>query len=825
MTSKNSFFPKKQTQKTTTDAANHIQTPQIVSWFRICCYDFKRRIWFLAISALINILFVIVPFLVAQTQFFHNQSISANLDWKIKDYFLSYFQADYFAFIGSVAIFMAILGAVSGFHYLQSRKESDRFHSLPVKRSRFFFVVYGNGLVIWLVPLLLCSLLVLVLTFTSIGGFSAAILQSVGKGILVTLMIFLIIYHFALLCVMISGNLLNTFFAMMVFGLGTMITYALLQFLFLEYLSTFITFSIPADALIWTAPFFSVLRFLIEFVSDPAWKSQLWGLYLGSSTLMALHLFLAWKLYCKRASELAGMGIENKWIQRFLRIPITFIMGLAGAFFFRMIFLHIDTGALGLTIFGCLLGAILSFGISNMIFDMSFRSFLRHKVQMLICCGATLIFFLCIVGGWFGYNRWIPDKNDIQSATFYFSNYHDNTYRYYVSSYGEFIRQPSDTILQNGVPSYQPTSELDASDFRYGNMNYTNIDSIHQALVTLVQNSRSQNLTNQSDILYMYPIPSEVRPTTFPVEVKITLDNGLHMYRHYSLNEMDFEAFWPILDSPEFRYHFFRLSENQIDPPKVVEFADFSHTTYQITRREDIQALFDAYQADFDAHYTPNELRTGLSIGYINFSFFNELYTQNSLEIHNVYENTISLLRTMFPDAIFDWEDLGIQAVNLSFPNLLNEQSLDTIGSWYGLSGYESMDKTMEDLFATWSQIAIQMGPDTVWNASPQYQLLITDPAQLSKLSEFLYFGNNSTINGAPLSYLSIGTAYLDRETAELLSTPEITDSAVQDNSAQEIARLQAIATQEATPTVEYPLYVKVGELPQEWIERIMAGD
>jgi ABC-2 type transport system permease protein len=796
------------------------------SYLGIFRFDFRRRIWLLAVSVLASILFVVVPYLVVQSQFYaHISSYDAIIGDNRQSYFIEYLNTVYISIIGFVAMFMAVLGGVSGFHYLHSRRESDMYHSLPVKRSRFFWVIYGNGLMIWLIPLLISSLLVTVLVLSFIGSFSMALVLAAGRGILIALLLFLIVYHFCLVCVMFSGNVLNTFFSLIVFGVGIAACYGLLELLFSEYLYSFIAFSFSSDIIVWASPLVSAISLLVMFTSDVAGESHLWGLYLGSALLMAVNLVLAHRLYVTRASELAGGGIENKWVQRLLRVLTTVVCGLSGGLFFHMLLSGYGFDRLGFTIFGCILGAVLSFGVADMIFAMSFRAFLRHKVQMAVCCAGTLAVYLCIVGGWFGYNHWVPDQDDIDSATFYFSNYTDRSNYYYINSNGKLVRSPSDTEVSDGKAIYQPARDASVNNFNYGNMNFKDAEAIRQAMVTLTENALSDSMMYSPS--YVYPIPPEVDTYPFTIRAKITLDSGINVYRSYNLREMDYDTLWPIVDSPEYRYHFFRLSEGQVLAPKLVEVTDLAGVDYQMENQADIQALIEAYRADFDQHYTPDELYTGVSIGELSYQFETNSnsdgsvmnYTSYSLTLYDSYDNTLALLRSVLPEAKFTWKELGLQAIDLSFYNVLNGQSLDTVCSWYGLNGYDEMKQTIGDVFGAWSEQVISNSE--LGNAIPEYRLLVTDPKELEELSQFIYTGNVRYGEGRPLAYLVVGYGYLDAETPLKLREEE----------AAELAKMAEIADEKAVTYYAEPtrqngmrLYVKVGELPKEWIERIVGG-
>ena len=62
----------------------------------------------------------------------------------------------------AVIAVLAILTALTGFSYIHSRERLDFFHSLPVKRTTWFTTTYLSGLIIFLVPYMICCILTLI---------------------------------------------------------------------------------------------------------------------------------------------------------------------------------------------------------------------------------------------------------------------------------------------------------------------------------------------------------------------------------------------------------------------------------------------------------------------------------------------------------------------------------------------------------------------------------------------------------------------------------------------------------------------------------------
>ena len=67
--------------------------------------------------------------------------------------------------LAAVIAVIAVLCALTGFGYIHSKDKTDFFHSLPVKRGQWFVVNYLSGLIIFLLPYVICSALTI-----AVGG-------------------------------------------------------------------------------------------------------------------------------------------------------------------------------------------------------------------------------------------------------------------------------------------------------------------------------------------------------------------------------------------------------------------------------------------------------------------------------------------------------------------------------------------------------------------------------------------------------------------------------------------------------------------------------
>ena len=105
-----------------------------------------------------------------------------------------------------VTMLAAVVNALNEFWYLFSRDKIDFYHSLPVKRSRFFWEKAIRGLVLYLVPYVIMELITMAIAVSK--GHGSHLITAAGKMFLEHLLMYLLLYFGAVLALAIAGNIL-----------------------------------------------------------------------------------------------------------------------------------------------------------------------------------------------------------------------------------------------------------------------------------------------------------------------------------------------------------------------------------------------------------------------------------------------------------------------------------------------------------------------------------------------------------------------------------------------------------------------------------------
>ena len=106
-------------------------------------------------------------------------------------------------------IVAAVISAVTGFAYLQSRRQVDFYHSLPLRRERLFLIRYLGGFLMTAVPYLLCAAAALL----GVGGAHGALCRETAAAAAGAagfyILLFLLFYTLAVLAVLLTGRILT----------------------------------------------------------------------------------------------------------------------------------------------------------------------------------------------------------------------------------------------------------------------------------------------------------------------------------------------------------------------------------------------------------------------------------------------------------------------------------------------------------------------------------------------------------------------------------------------------------------------------------------
>lgn len=417
-------------------------------FFKYMKENTKQRIWSLALALLLCFfVFPVTTALNISTTFRPENLNSSGLPAELA---LAQAQQDFtrdmlrmYSMKGGALAFMLTLAAVvlaaSGFAYLHSKKKTDFYHSLPIRREMLYAVTCLNGF--------------LYMAVAYIGFLTIAAVMIRAKGVpfdwgslylasVEHLCFFALVYMTAIMAMLLTGNLVVGLLGTgVLFSWGPVICMTISAY-FSEYFTTFY-----GDD--------SFLLALSERTSPVAWyvkacmSSQPGRMALWAMLAAAVLFLLGMLLYRRRPSEAAGHAmafpITEPIIRFLIAVPSSLLLG---AMFHSMMYED------GWTVFGLVCGLLLVSCIIEIIYHFDFKSLFAHKRQLLVSAVFVGVVFAIFRFDLFGYDRYLPATEKLASGGIYCdlldpdatSQYH-STVEYTEGWYGvTFDALPSSTL-------------------------------------------------------------------------------------------------------------------------------------------------------------------------------------------------------------------------------------------------------------------------------------------------------------------------------------------------------------------------------------------
>ena len=304
-----------------------------------------------------------------------------------------------------LAFLFGILCAMAVFSYLYSARSVGMLHALPMRREGLFLTNYLSGLAFLWVPNF--AVFLLALAAEALNG--TVVFSSLFTWLVVTCLLCLFFYSFAVFCAMFTGHILAlpAFYLILNF-LASVITY-LLESIAREFLFGFNGAVWAEKWAMWFTPSLKLLRSTgLDYTGS---TPRYYGL--GLVTLYALIGLvlagIALAVYHRRQLERAGDVITVGWVRPVFRYGMALCWAIAlGAFFYSIFYTLLPRGAWTLLGWMLLWGAAGCF-IAEMLLKKRFWVF---KTSWKGC----VIFLVCLVAAMttleldlLGFERRVPD--------------------------------------------------------------------------------------------------------------------------------------------------------------------------------------------------------------------------------------------------------------------------------------------------------------------------------------------------------------------------------------------------------------------------------
>lgn len=316
-----------------------------------------------------------------------------------------------------ISIIAASVSALVQFSYLRSRKMSYYFHSLPVSRFEMFINGCISGIIILILPNILCFLCGTVQT----AAYGLCLCTPLVKWLLIISVEEIFYYMLALLCIMIMGNTITSavmylliFFTSGMLGIFLNYYFSCTVYGYIDN-SSRIAENIGRLFLYDKFELNTIYSNEMKTVIDDVKFTNASGILIILGALSLILFLISALLYKKRMSEDSGGIINLKPVRGF----ITVIFALLFAFslmYFVMDAVDISPYSLQFVVISTILLSVFSllgYFVIRMILCKSFRVFRKYIKSGLVLFAAMVAACILVCTDAVGYSTRIPDMEDV----------------------------------------------------------------------------------------------------------------------------------------------------------------------------------------------------------------------------------------------------------------------------------------------------------------------------------------------------------------------------------------------------------------------------
>lgn len=528
-------------------------------------------------------------------------------------------------FMPVLIIGLAVVTGMQGFVYLHHKKQVDFYHSQPVSRNRRFWVLWINGISIFIITYLLNMILGIMVAAT-FGSMTPVIITEGIKAFILYLLLFLGVYNLSVIAVLLTGNTLVSLLAILVL-LGYELSVRVMNVVMAS--SFFITYGDGEEEKIFDtifSPIVSIYKYIILGGKEYHYWQYTNENYSYGKTVFVLFFLAAVFgavsniLYRIRASESHGNSISFPKIKEGLRFALLLLTGIFGNYF--VYYVAGENVVLGIV--GAVFFVGLGHAVLQLIYEADFRAIRKKWFTATISLMTVILVFLGYKYDWIGFDSRIPKQSEVESV--------------YVSLIAEGFGD-TNFVMPDGTEIYYHS-------YKRKEMEIRDLDTIYELL-----EKREKIHKNTTDFSGTYD----------SIELIFRMKNKNTEHRRFYLK---YEENMDLLDKI---YHMeeYQRANNQIWEDNFANKYRIVSASYDNGLQEkeissiNMETLLEAYKKDVqNAGY--EEVYYNFPIGRITFSGIGlqkEEYRNTwDILIYDSYKNTIDLLDNsgVSPRGVYD---------------------------------------------------------------------------------------------------------------------------------------------------------------------------
>lgn len=534
-----------------------------ISCIKLIREDIRHRGWAAALSCIALFLLMPVYALLYMSTFSDITPESFNYQY-LTDFFPGLLNGGSIQILAVGIAVLAILFALTGFGYIHSREKLDLYHSLPITRSRWFISGYLSGLLLFLVPYLICSGLTLA-AGASRGIMSPELALRCAEAVIGGILAYLVIYSGCLLAVMLTGRTVIGLLASVVIIVLPFIMLTLFSALQSAFFKSYYTAGVPLAQKL--ADYLSPLGTFSELITQSSAGHLTFSLLASAVVMASLLTVISLFLYRIYPSEAAGSAISFPVIAPVLKVIICIPASVFAGLMLRTLMGITDNNLICLI---SLLASAVVCAFIEFIYTADLRLLLTNWRSTLISVAGVLVILCIFRFDLTGYDTYLPAEDRIEGISFY------------PDSFSSYFSYPDTNFpSEANLGYYVPDEEKD--------------------LVYALAQSGIANLENgiTADDFYNGQ-ESQIPEDSLPVVFRYRLSGGRTVLRQYAVEREEIsETLTQLMEDNEYRKDLFPVFHIDRDTVSAIELSDVYGQWEKLQLNKDqIDALLDAYEKD-----------------------------------------------------------------------------------------------------------------------------------------------------------------------------------------------------------------------------------
>ena len=575
-------------------------TSKISSYIKLIRSDIRHRGWLAALSCILFFLLMPVYIMLYLSAYTENAS-------KLIEYFPGLLNGNSQRFLAAAIAGLAVLSALTGFSYIHSKEKSDFVHSLPVKRTVWFGTTYVSGLLIVLIPYVVCSILSMVVEAAS-KGMTLPLAGRSAEAVLGGILAFFVLYNASVFAVMLTGRTVTGLLVSLAVIVYPFLILTLISALEYAFYNTF--YSMDETLPMKLAEYLSPLGLFTALIPQSSLGTL--GLAAPAAALVMSALFVAAAILIYRLypSEAAGTAMAFPITAPILKVLIC----IPSALFVSLMIQDMMalSGNEWLPVLS-LLTAVIFCAVIDFIYTMDLRLLLKSWKSSLLSIVGTLAVLCFFQFDLIGYDTYIPDKDDIESISFCPDSF-QNYFCYPESEYG-------------ADPASGYFAPEDMTDTLY-TLALSGIDNLEKGLNT----KNVYDMDNIPDVMLSPTLAGkkDAGEEFFSAVFRYRLSDGRIINRRYALGYSDTaDALSSLLESREYRKCLFPIFEIDKDSVTSISLSDIYKTSDELKLdKEQKKALLNAYETDV-LSVSADTFINGNPLGELQVNFTNTVLKEN----------------------------------------------------------------------------------------------------------------------------------------------------------------------------------------------------